>query len=202
MKKFLFLILFLAIPFGTALAQTGGLKGKIRTAGGDSISGATITVRQGGDDLKSIKSDSKGKFLLEGLKPGKYNVVFSKNGFSSGLMYDVEVVAKSVRDLGDRLILIVDQGTQVIINGSAYNQEGFALYGAKVTIHRVLSDGSTKKAGSGYTSRSGEFTFRFAEGLATFRVTVSAKGNETSKDIEVEEAAIYRLALTLDLGQK
>jgi hypothetical protein len=155
-------------------------------------------VRQDGDDIKSVKSDNKGNFLLQGLKAGKYNIVFSKNGYSSGLLYNVEIGDKKVRDLGDRLILSVDQGTQVIINGSVYNQAGFAVYGARVRVERVLSDGSTKRLDTGYTSRSGEFTFRFPEEAAKFRVTVSAKGIEASKDVEVDIAAIYRVALTLN----
>lgn len=199
MKRILITLAFTLLTAGIAIAQTGGLKGKVRSSTGDPIFGATITIRQDGDDLKSVKSDKKGNFLMEGLKPGKYNVVFSKSGFSTGLMYNIAIDSKKVRDLGDRLIMTADQGTQVIINGSAYNQNGFALYGAKVKIERILEDGSTKKVDSGYTSRSGEFTFRFPEGAAKFRVTVSAKGSETTKDIEVDEAAIYRVALILEL---
>ncbi len=136
---------------------------------------------------------------MEGVKSGKYNVVFSKSGFSSGLMYNIEITDQKVRDLGDRLILTVDQGTQVILNGSVYNQAGFAIYGAKIKVERVLSDGSTKKVETGYTSRSGEFTFRFPDENAKFRITASAKGVEASKEVEVEGAAIYRLALNLEM---
>jgi hypothetical protein len=199
MKKLAFLISIIVLSSGFMFAQTGGMKGKVRSSSGESISGATITVRQEGDDLKSAKSDSKGNFLLEGLKPGKYNVIFKKKGYGSGLMYNVEIVEKNVRDLGDRLILTVDDGSLVLINGSVYNQNGFAIYGAKVKIEKILGDGSTKKVNSGYTSRNGEFTFRYPNEAAKFRVTVSAKGVSASKDVEVEEAAIYRVALILEL---
>jgi hypothetical protein len=202
MKKFGPIILFLFLSASFAFAQTGGIKGKVRAPNGDGISGASITVRQEGDDLKSVKTDSKGSFLMEGLKPGKYNIVFSKNGFSSGLLSEVEIVEKKVRDLGDRLILTRDQGDLVIINGSVYNPAGFAVYGAKIKVERVLSNGETKKLETGYTGRTGEFTFKFADETAKFRVTASAKGVESSKEIEVEGAAIYRLALTLDLEKK
>lgn len=199
MKKIVFLTSALLLFSGFTLAQTGGIKGKVRASNGDSLAGATITVRQEGDDLKSVKSDNKGNFLLSGLTPGKYNVVFKKKGYSSGLMYSVEVEEKKTRDLGDRLILTVDDGSLVIINGSAFDQHGLAIYGAKVKIEKILSDGSTKKLDTGYTSRSGEFTFRYPDEVAKYRVTVSAKGTEAAKDIEVEEAAIYRVALTLEL---
>ncbi|MCW5959716.1 MAG: carboxypeptidase regulatory-like domain-containing protein [Pyrinomonadaceae bacterium] len=199
MKNLVFTIAVIVLAAAGTFAQTGGLKGKVRTSDGDSLPGATITVRQVGEDLKSVKTDKSGKFLMEGLKPGKYNVVFSKNGYSTGLMYNIEVASKKTRDLGDRLILTVDQGNLVIINGSAYNQHGFALYGAKVKIEEVFSDGSTKKLDTGYTSRSGEFTFKYPEKVTKYRVTVSAKGAEESKEIEVEEAAIYRVAISLTI---
>lgn len=202
MKKFALLISFLFLFGSFAFAQTGGIKGKVRTSNGGGISGAEITVRQNGEDLKSVKTDSKGNFLLEGLKPGKYNVVFSRKGYSSGLLSDVEIVGEKIRDLGDRLILTADQGEFVIINGSVYNPAGFAVYGAKIKVERILSNGSTKKLETGYTGRTGEFTFKFADETAKFRVTASAKGAEASKEIEVEGAAIYRLAITLDLTKE
>ena len=186
---------------GWASAQTGGFKGKVRASNGDAISGATITARLDGDDLKSVKTDRKGKFVLDGLKPGIYNLVFSKAGFSSGLLFKVEVKQNDVRDLGDRLILTVDQGTLVIINGSVYNELGVSIYGAKVKIERVLSDGSTKKVDSSYTSRSGEFTFRFPDSSDKFRITVSAKGAEETKEVLTEGAAIYRVAFTLNVKE-
>ncbi len=199
MRKFALFAAFILLTSGFALAQTGGLKGKVRSDEGDSIPGAIITIRQDGDDLKSAKSDNKGNFSMDGVKPGRYNIVFRKAGYTSGLMYNVEVVGKKTRDLGDRLILKLDDGFLVIINGSAYDQRGFAIYGAKVKIEKILADGSTKKLDTGYTSRTGEFTFRYSDEVAKFRVTVSAKGVEASKDVEVEEAATYRVAITLEL---
>lgn len=202
MNRVLLLIVLTVFSVGLTFAQTGGLKGKVRASNGDSIEGATVTARQDSEDLKTVRTDRKGKFLLNGLKPGVYNIVFSKNGFSSGLLFKVEVVANDIRDLGDRLILTVDQGTQVIINGSVYDENGVSVYGAKVTIERVLSDGSARKLGTGYTGRTGEFTFKFPESNDRFRVTVSAKGEKETKEVVAEGAAIYRLAFTLGLTQE
>ncbi|MBP9108909.1 MAG: hypothetical protein KBF83_05070, partial [Pyrinomonadaceae bacterium] len=55
-----------------------------------------------------------------------------------------------------------------------------------------------KKLGSGTTNISGEFTFRQPEGSATIRITAKYEGTSGSKEIEVAEPAIYRLAITLD----
>jgi len=195
--SFLLAIIF-AFSSAIALAQeTGGIKGKVRTAQGSAIEGVTITVRQQSEDIKSVKADASGKFILSGLRPGIYNIVFDKNGYNTGIKYNIEIKKNSTRDLGDRLILVVDQGTQVIVKGSVFNQDGRSVTGARVEIEKILSDGSTKKIRSAYTNISGEFTFRFSEGAAKFRVTVSAKDASASKEIEVSSAAIYRLAISL-----
>ncbi len=206
MNKFVLVILLLAVSVSVALGQeTGGVKGKVRTTKGEGIAGVSVTARQNSEDVKSATSDNKGNFELEGLKAGLYNIVFSKNGYSSGLMYNVEVKQKKTNNLGDRLVLTIDQGTQVIIKGTVFDQDGRSVAGAKVEIEKILSDGSTKKIGSGFTSYGsaptarGEFTFKFSEGAAKFRVTASAGGASASKEVEVSNAAIYRLAITLNM---
>ncbi len=194
---FVFLLTFSSV---LALAQeTGGAKGKVRNVKGDGISGATVTARLNGQDIKSIKTDPKGNFEMTGLEPGVYNFVFEKSGYGAGVKYNVEIKKKSSVNLGDRLILMVDQGTLVLINGSVYNQDGRSITGAKIEIERINSDGSTKKLGSGYTNVSGEFTFRQPEGSANFRITASVKGVTGSKEVSVDSAGVYRLAITLNL---
>ncbi len=192
-------MLLLAVTAGFAAAQETGLKGKVRDPKGDSIGGAKITARFDGKDIKSTTSDTKGGFELTGLKEGVYNLVIEKSGYSAGLLYNVEVKDKKLRDLGGRLVLTVDQGTQIIIKGSVFDPNGRSVSGAKVEVEKVSSDGSTKKVGSGNASYSGEFTFRFPEGASKYRITASAKGAKESKEVEVDSAAIYRLAITLNL---
>ncbi len=190
--------------FGSLLApaqETGGVKGKVRTAKGDGIASATVTARQDGEDVKSAASDAKGNFVLENLKPGNYNIVFNKSGYSSGVLYNVEVKKKKTNDLGERLVLSIDQGTQVIIKGSVFTADGRSVGGAKIEIERISGDGSIKKVGSSVSTYSGEFTFRFAEGAAKYRVTASSKNSAASKEVEVDNAAIYRLAITLNAAK-
>lgn len=203
--KFFRITSFLLILFAfsaLALAQDmGSVKGKVRTTKGEGIAGVTITARQKGEDVTSVTSDTKGNFVITGLKPGLYNLAFTKNGYGAGVLYNIEVKKKKETDLGERLILNVDQGTLVLIKGSVFNQDGVSVFGAKVEVEKINADGSVKKVGSGYTSESGEFTFRFPQGKAKYRITASAKGVSASKDVEVEEAAIYRLAISLNLGK-
>lgn len=198
-NSILFVIVFSLSGFLVFAQETGGVKGKVRTVKGDSIAGVKITARQKGEDKKSVVSDNSGKFVLENLQPGFYNLVFDKNGYSSGIRYNVEVKRKKVADLGDRLILTVDQGTLVLVKGSVFDQNGRSVYGAKVEMEKISADGARLKIGSVFTSQSGEFTFRQPDETAKFRVTASLKGKSASKEISVESAGIYRVALTLDV---
>ena len=199
MKKLILFITLFIISCVSLFAQTGGLKGKVRTAKGDSINGVTVTARQKDKNVKSVKSDGKGNFVLQDLEAGVYNLVFDGKGYSSSVLYNVEVKKNKVRELPDRLILGIDQGTLVIIRGSVFNQDGRSATGAEVTIEKINSDGSARKMGSVYTNISGEFVFRQPEGAAKFRLTAKLKDAAASKEIEVDTAAIYRLAITLNV---
>lgn len=186
--------------FTTGMAQTG-LKGRVRTNSGSGIANANVTVRKDGKDLKSVDSNKGGNFVIEGIEPGSYNLVVDAKGYSSGVLYNVEVKKNRVRDLGDRLILNVDQGSQVILRGSVFFREGTSVTGAKVEIEKIGADGSAKRIGSTFTSVSGEFTLRQPEASAKFRVTATYKGVSGTKEIQVDNAAVYRLAITLDLSR-
>lgn len=198
MKKLILLSFVVVLSAVSVFAQTGGIKGKVRNPKGNGIANATITARQDGKDLKSVKSDSKGNFLLDGLKNGKYNFVFEANGFGAGLLTNVEIEKGKVRDLKERLILTTDQGTLVMIRGSVFNQNGRSVTGAKIVLEKLNADGSTKKLDTIYTNVSGEFTFRQPAGAAKFRITASLDDSKESKELEVDQPAIYRLALTIN----
>lgn len=182
--------------------ETGGVKGKVRTASGNGIAGASVSVRQNGASVKSVDADSKGDFVIDGLTPGRYNVLFDARGYSSGVLYNIEVKKKQIRDLGDRLMLTVDRGTLVIVQGSVFYKEGTSATGAKVECEEILASGSTRKIGSTYSGGDGEFTFRMREGVSKLRITASMKGSSVSKELDIDQAAIYRLAITLDLSRK
>jgi len=184
-----------------AVLAQGGVKGKVRSRTGAGIPNTTVTARQNGKDVKSTRSNAKGEFVLSGLSSGVYSLLFDAEGFQSGFYQGLEIKDGDTRNLGDRLILMPDQGTQVIINGSVFYKEGTSLGGAKIDIERINSDGTSKKVTSLYTNVSGEFTFRQPEGAAKYRITARFKGAEGTKEVEVNTAAIYRLAITLDISR-
>lgn len=187
----------------TAFAQdTGGVKGTVRMPNGEGIAGASVTASQNGTEVANSTSNEKGEFAFDKLKPGIYKLVFEAKGHQSGTFYNVEVKKKKVNNLGDRLMLRVDKGFQVLVQTSVFFKEGTSVTAAKVELFNISSDGTAKRIAIGSTDISGEFTFRRPEGAAKLRVTASLKGVSASKEIEVSEPAIYRTAITLDLSQK
>jgi len=195
-------LFMLTVGFAIAISAQTGLKGKIRANSGAGIANASVTVTQAGKDVKKVKSTSDGSFRMEGIPPGLYGMRVEAPGYATGSLMGVEVKKDKVRDLGERLFLKVDEGTQVIIRGSVFFKEGTSVTRAKVELERVEADGSVKRVRSTETNVSGEFTFRQPDVAAKYRVTAKYNGAAGTKDISVENAALYRLAITLDLSSK
>ncbi len=190
---------FVLIFAVSTMAQSGGIRGKVRDAQGRAIPNATVAARQEGEDIKTVRTDRKGDFRITGLRQGTYNVAVEAEGFASGVRFGVEV-KNSVVNIGDRLILNPDLGNLVLVRGSVFFKEGRSVTGARVEMFEVGKDGSLKNLGSTYTNVSGDFTFRFPEREATLRIRASYRGVSGTKDIEVDMRGIYRTAITLDLS--
>ncbi|MEO7658652.1 MAG: carboxypeptidase-like regulatory domain-containing protein, partial [Pyrinomonadaceae bacterium] len=177
-----------------ATAQnTGGVKGKVRNMRGDNLPGATITARQNSQDVKTATAGSKGEFVLSGLDAGVYNLAFEAKGYEAAVQYNVEIKKGDMRDLGNRLILMVDKGSLVIIQGSVFYKGGTSVRGAEVKVERVNPDGSTKKITTEVTDISGEISIRAPRAGAKYRFTAKFKGATTSKEIEVENTGRYHI---------
>lgn len=194
------LILMSLLAIGVAAQKnktTGSIKGKVKTESG-SAEGVRVTVRQGEREVAAAATDRKGQFEVAGLAPGRYSVTFRKPGLSVAELKDFEVVAGKARSLGGDLVLPVDEGSLVFIKGSVFNAEGFSLRGAQVDLARIDSDGMTKKIDGRITTRSGDFAFRLPAQTARYRVTAKMDGMAVaSKDVEVDGAAVYRVAFSL-----
>jgi hypothetical protein len=194
--------LFLMSLFALGVAAqknktTGSIRGKVKAESG-SAEGVRVTARQGEREAAAVATDRKGQFEIAGLAPGRYSITFRKPGLSLAEIKDFEVVAGKARSLSGDLVLPVDEGSLVFIKGSVFNEEGFSLRGAQIELARIGSDGMTKKIDGRVTTRSGDFAFRLPPQAARYRVTAKMDGMAVaSKDVEVDGAAVYRVALTL-----
>ncbi|HXD32658.1 MAG TPA: carboxypeptidase-like regulatory domain-containing protein [Pyrinomonadaceae bacterium] len=181
--------------------STGGFKGKVQVESG-SPSGVAVVVRQGDHEVARTTSDRNGEFSIQRLAPGFYGVTFRKPGLSVGTLENLEVKAGKIRALGDRLVLSIDAGSITFLRGSVFDEVGRSLPNVRVELARVLDDGSLKKLDSRVTNETGSFVFRLTPDAARYRVTAKADRRETaSKDVDIDSAAVYRIALSLAVKQ-
>ncbi|MGB8509571.1 MAG: carboxypeptidase-like regulatory domain-containing protein [Pyrinomonadaceae bacterium] len=181
---------------------TGGLKGKVHVAGGASASGIEVTARQGTREVAHAATNGKGDFELRGLAPGIYGLTFRKPGLSIGRLEEIEVRAGKTRTV-DRLYLPVDEGSIAFLRGSVFDPNGHSVGGARVELSLVRPDGTLKKLESRVTTETGAFAFRMTPEPARYRLSFTAHGLEpTTKDVDVDSAAIFRVAVTLNPAAK
>ena len=172
------------------------IKGKVRVERG-SPAGVAVIVLQEEREVARTTSDKKGDFVVTRVPPGTYSIKFRKAGLAVGTIDDVSVKAGQTRTLGDKLYLTIDEGSIVFIRGSVFSDGGRSVPGVKVELARVISDNAIHKLDSRVTGETGEFVFRLPPDPGKYRLTLKADGTEpSSKDVEVESAAVYRVALT------
>ena len=193
-------VMFVAAGISVAQKQDktlGALKGKVRVETG-TPGGVTVVVRRGETEVARSTTDKSGEFLVSRLTPGMYGLTFRKPGLSIGSIEDVEVKAGKTRSLGDRLILTIDEGSIAFLSGSVFSADGRSVPNAKVELSVILEDGSTKKIDGRITTETGSFKFRLGPEPAKYRVSVKTTDSApVTKDVEIDGAAVYRVALSL-----
>ena len=191
-------ICLLLIASNACFAQdksTASIKGKVRVEKG-SPSGVSVMLMQGDNEISQSTTNGKGDFVISRVNPGTYSIKFRKAGLSVGTIDDVSVKAGQTRTLGDRY-LTVDEGSIVFIRGSVFTEEGRSVPGVRVDLSRVVGEDSIHKLDSRMTGETGEFVFRLPPDVGKYRLSLKADGTEpATKDVEVDNAAVYRVALT------
>jgi hypothetical protein len=199
-NKTLFVLAIILVSAVVSVGQDktlGTIKGKIRVETGNP-SGVTVLVRRGETEVTRATTGKNGDFVISRLTPGIYGLTFRKPGLSIGSMEDIEVKAGKTRSLGDRLILTIDEGSIAFLSGAVFNADGRSVANAKVELARILEDGTTKKIDGRVTTETGSFKFRLAPDPGKYRVSVKTDGAQpVSKDVEIDGAAVYRVALSL-----
>ncbi|MGH9928580.1 MAG: carboxypeptidase-like regulatory domain-containing protein, partial [Pyrinomonadaceae bacterium] len=160
--------------------------------------GVSVIVRQGEREVARGVTDKNGEFVVSRLVPGRYGVTFRKPGLSVGTIEDIEVKAGKPRSLGDRLVLSIDEGSIAFIKGSVFNQNDRSVPNVRIELARIEADGTARKIDGRVTNEIGSFTFRLTPDLARYRVTAKPSGGDpVSKDVEIDGAAVYRVAISL-----
>lgn len=182
---------------------TGTIVGRVRVEDGHSANGVSVTVRSGDREVAQTSTNAKGEFAFRDVEPGTYGLTLRKAGLQVGRMDGVEVRAGKTVTLKEGLYLPVDEGSIAFIRGSVFSGSGRSFGGAKVELARVEGDGSLKKLDSRVSNATGSFAFRLPPERARYRLTAKADGMQpATADVEVEGAAIYRAALSLEPARK
>ena len=203
-QQFATVLLIIAVQFlvPAQTRSTGGIKGKVKVETG-TAAGVSVVVRRGEQEVTRVATDKGGSFVVSGLQPGTYGLTFRKPGLSVGTVENVEVKSGKTRSLGDRLILSVDEGSIAFIRGSVFSPSGRSVPGARVELARILEDGTTKKIDGRVTTETGSFVFRLTPEPGKYRVTAKISGAEPGiSDVEIDGAAVYRLAISLVASPK
>src|SRR6266478_2846449 len=199
LMKTTFATLLLLILSVACLGQdktTGSIRGKVRVEQG-SPSGVAVILLAGDREVTRAATDKKGEFTMAHVAPGVYGVKFRKPGLSVGSIDGLEVKAGKTRALHD-LILGIDEGSIAFLRGSVFTESGRSVPGVRVELFRILAENSVQKIDARVTGETGEFVFRLPPETAKYRVTAKAEGAQPiSKDVEIDSAAVYRVALTL-----
>ena len=203
--KSLSLFLTLILLAGVVFAQDkslGGLKGKVRVETG-TPGGVAVIVRQEEKEVARGLTDKNGEFLITRLTPGEYGVTLRKPGLSVGSIDDIEIKAGKTRSLGDRLIMSIDEGSIAFIRGSVFNHNDRSMPNVRIELAKIEDDGSARKIDGRVSNEIGAFVFRLSPDAAKYRVTAKPNAGEpVSKDVEIDGAAVYRIALSIKLSTK
>lgn len=180
---------------------TASIKGKVSAEQGSAM-GISVILLQGDREVTRVTTDKKGEFTISRIPPGSYSVTFRKPGLAVGSIPNLELKAGQKRSLHD-LVLGVDEGSIAFLRGSVFTESGRSVPGVRVELFRVVAVNSIQKIDSRITGETGEFVFRLSPEAAKYRVTLKAdKAEPVSKDIEIDSAAVYRVALTLKSGPR
>lgn len=180
-----------------AAPTIGSIKGRVRAGGESGAGNVKITLLDGEREVAHAVTNAKGDFEFNDLRPGVYGLTLRKPGLQAGRMDELKVSAGKTVNLKDRLYLAVDEGSIAFLKGSVFSKEGRSYGGARIEVVLVRSDGSEKKINSAVSNSLGAFSFRLPPDAARYRVTAKANGMEASKEVEIDGAAIFRVALEL-----
>ncbi|MDQ2977235.1 MAG: carboxypeptidase-like regulatory domain-containing protein [Acidobacteriota bacterium] len=201
-NRSIFILFVVTLLAANSFAQdrsklTGSIKGKVRVETG-TPAGVAVVVRQDEHEVSRVLTDKKGEFIISRLSPGKYGVTLRKTGLSVGTIENIDVKAGKTHSLGDNLVLSIDEGSIAFIRGSVFNKDDRSVPNVRIELARIQDDGTVKKIDGRITNEIGAFVFRLSPESAKYRITAKPSGGEpVSKDVDVDGAAVYRLALSL-----
>ncbi len=113
------------------------------TLSGDGVRGAAVRLKPNSQPAITATSDNDGKFIFEGIVPGRYQLSANKAGFlskeygqRSAQGYGASFTLEAGRTLKDVVISLTPQS---VITGRVLDQDGDPVAGAQVRTRPVAS---------------------------------------------------------------
>ena len=148
-----------------AQGEWGGVKGTVvNRAGRAPIAGAALTLSQGGEAVASATSDAEGKFLIEALPNGVYNMTVKAPGFlDANVNVTVEGYVKDLIFVGmviEQVVTEVDDSNfaEFDMDDSGFEDSPSILFESNDPFTNIASFGfsNVRFKNRGYTSESQE----------------------------------------------
>ncbi|MFN0084473.1 MAG: carboxypeptidase regulatory-like domain-containing protein [Blastocatellia bacterium] len=185
-------------PDPRGLAQTGGIKGKVKEQGGKSLDDVLVRAihARNKENTHETRTDSRGDFELTGLPGGEYSLSFEKQGFKSFTTRKLEVIPGETIRLSRAIEISRESDPYAVIRGAVLYGIGYTLPNATITLERI--DGEKRFKQETISREGGEFAFRLKPEKARYRITAAARGFQSaSTEIEILSDEVRNVALTL-----
>lgn len=165
----LVLVSLLSIPLFVAYGAGGRIEGKIADPKGAAITAATVTItnQTTGQDF-TVVTDSEGRYKVESLPPGVYNITVTAKGFNQGRRENVKIEEGSVAPV-DLNLEIAQLEAQVKVSTSGQKGNLDPVYQelrqqAKkdqdfAGTYAVVNNLKLRRDAANFTLRSGELYF-------------------------------------------
>jgi len=180
----------LVVKMGKAASITGDV---VRKSGGKPVAGATVDVSPylaSGDSGRAV-TDGEGRFAVNGLAPGAYDVVTRVKGLSESLERGITVAN------GEQYTLHVELSGTAVVEGTVTSDGTRPIQGAVVTAEGPMGDSPSLSA---KTDAEGKYRI---EGVAVGRVEVEAgraeagAGYQSRTSLQLTEGDVGHADFTL-----
>jgi Flp pilus assembly protein TadD len=188
-RSFTICAIVLGLAAAPALAQTGGMKGKVVDAQGKPVDGATVTLVQQDTNSKFNLKSKKGEFLQIGLPPGSYVVTVEKDGLKATANVRVSL------DIAETTVTLKPGGS----GGGSMSKEDAAKAAAKMeALKAAFAEGAALSNAGKYDEAVAKFNQVIAEVPKCTECYINIGATYAQKKDYVQAEAAYKKALELD----
>ncbi len=189
-RSFTICAVVLGLAAAPALAQTGGMKGKVVDAENKPVDGATVTLVQQDTNSKFNLKSKKGEFLQIGLPPGNYVVTVEKDALKATANVRVGL------EIAETTVTLRAGGGG---SGAPMTKEEAAKAAAKMeALKAAFSEGATLSNAGKHDEAIAKFNQVIAEVPKCTECYINIGAvNAQKKDYAAAEIA-YKKALELD----